>query len=187
MNAFNRLIMLIIALLLLTVPVLILLVGFGVLASDAVSTYTQNAASAIGGFTLSGLPNTARIIAGVVFALVALVALILILREIAANRSPAKAQTLNEEAGKETRISAKAVRSLTSGAAREAGADSPNVSLASSERGYKVGCKITASSAGNYTELAERCRDRIQQTLENQSVPVRTVEVTVESIQGSGS
>ena len=187
MNAFNRLIMLIIALLLLAVPVLVLLVGFGVLASGAVSTYTQNAASAIGSFTLSGLPNTARIIAGVVFALVALLALILILREIAANRRPAKAQTLNEEVGKETRVSAKAVRSLTAGAAREAGAESPNVSLASGKKGYKVGCKIGASGAGNYTELAERCRQRIQQTLENQSVPVRTVEVTVESIQGSSS
>ena len=187
MNAFNRLIMLIIALLLLAVPVLVLLVGFGVLASGAVSTYTQNAASAIGSFTLSGLPNTARIIAGVVFALVALLALILILREITANRRPAKAQTMNEEAGKETRISPKAVRSLTAGAAREAGADSPNVSLSSGKKGYKVGCKITAAGSSNYTELAENCQQRIQQTLENQSVPVRTVEVTVESIQGSGS
>ena len=187
MNAFNRLIMLIIALLLLAVPVLILLVGFGVLASDAVSAYTQNAASAIGGFTLSGLPNTARIIAGVAFALVAIIALIFILREITANRRPAKAQIMNEEAGKETRISPKAVRSLTAGVAREAGADSPNVSLSSGKKGYKVGCKITATGSGNYTELAERCRQRIQQTLENQSVPVRTVEVTVESIQSSGS
>ena len=34
MNAFNRLIMLIIALLLIAVPVLLLLVGFGVLSAD---------------------------------------------------------------------------------------------------------------------------------------------------------
>lgn len=182
MNAFNRLVMLIIALLLIVVPVLVLLVGFGVISSQLANTYTgyQNAASQIGSFSLSGLSNNARIIAGVVSILVALIALILIFREFTPKRRPAKQILLNEEAGKETRITAKSVSSLVAGAAREAGALSPKVSLASKRRDYRVGCKVTAPESSNYTGVAERARDKIRQVLEDQGVPVRGVEVTVE-------
>jgi hypothetical protein len=182
MNAFNRLVMLIIALLLLVVPILVLLVGLGVISSQMANTYTgyQSAASAIGSFSLSGLSNTARIIAGVVSALVAIIALILIFRELTPGRRPAKQVTLNREAGKETKITAKGVRSLAEGAAREAGGASPKVSLASKKKAYKVGCKITIPGSSNYTGVAERARDKIRQVLDNQSVPVKEVEVTVE-------
>lgn len=182
MNAFNRLVMLIIALLLLVVPVLLLLVGFGVISSQLANAYTgyQSAASAIGNFSLSSLSNTGRIIAGVVSALVALIALILIFRELTPGRRPAKQAVLNEEAGRETRITAKGVGSLAAGAAREAGGISPRVSLSSRKRAYKVSCRITAPESSNYTETAERARDKIRQVLDDQGVPVREVEVTVE-------
>lgn len=189
MNAFNRLVMLVIALLLVVVPLLLLLVGFGVVSSTLANTYTgyQSAASAIGGFSLSSLSNTAKIIAGVASALVALLALVLILRELTpGRRKGVKQLSLNQEAGKETRITSKAVRSLTAGAARQAGALSPSVSLSSQKKAYKVGCKITAPESSNYTELAERARDEIRQALDNQGVPVREVEVTVDGI-ASGS
>lgn len=184
MNAFNRLVMLFIALLLLVVPVLLLLVGFGVIPAQLANTYTgyQSAASAIGSFSLSGLSNTGRIIAGIVSALVALVALILIFRELSPGRRTAKQAFLSQESGKETRITGKAVRSLAAGAAREAGAISPNVSLSSRKAAYKVGCKITAPETSNYAELAERARDKVRQALDDQGVPVREVEVTVEGI-----
>lgn len=190
MNAFNRLVMLIIALLLLLVPVLLLLVGFGVISSQLANTYTgyQSAASAIGSFSLSGLSNTGRIIAGVVSALVALIALILIFRELTPGRRAAKRITLNEEAGKETRLTSRAVSSLAAGAAREAGGLSPKVSLYSGKKAYKIGCRITAPESGNYTGVAERARGEIRQVLDNQGVPVKEVEVTVEGIaSGSGA
>lgn len=185
MNALNRLVMIIIALLLVAVPLLLLLVGFGLISSTLANTYTgyQGAASAIGGFSLSGLSNTAAIIAGVASALVALLALILILRELTPGpRRGVKQLFLNQEAGKETRITSKAVRSLAAGAARQAGALSPNVSLSSQKKVYKVGCKITAPETSNYTELAERVRHAIQQALDDQGVPVKEVEVTVDGI-----
>lgn len=185
MNAFNRLVMLVIALLLLVVPLLLLLVGFGLVSSTLANTYTgyQSAASAIGGLSLSGLSNTASIIAGVTSALVALLALVLILRELTPGRRRSVKQLfLNQEAGRETRITSKAVKSLAAGAARGAGALSPNVSLSSQKRFYKVGCRITAPETSNYTELAERTRDSIRQALDDQGVPVREVEVTVNGI-----
>ena len=188
MNGFNRLVMLIIALLLLVVPVLLLLVGLGVISSQMANTYTgyQSAASSIGSFSLSGLPNTAKIIAGVVSALVALIALVLIFREVTPGRRPAKQVTLNRESGKETKITAKGVRSLAAGAAREAGGASPKVSLASRKKAYKVNCRINVPESSSYTGVAERARDKIRQVLDNQSVPVREVEVTVEGAD-SGS
>lgn len=185
MNALNRLVMLIIALLLLLVPVLILLVGFGVISSQLANTYTgyQTAASAIGNFSLSNLSNTVSIIAGVASALVTLVALILIFRELTPpGRRTAKRIILNEEAGKETRLTSKAVGSLAAGAAREAGGLSPNVSLYSGKKAYRVGCKITTPESSNYTGVAERVRDRIRQVMDDQSVPVKEIQVTVEGI-----
>lgn len=184
MNAFNRIVMLIIALLLVAVPVLLLLVGLGVISSQLANTYTgyQSAASAIGNFSLSGLPNTAKIIAGVASALVALIALILIFRELTPGRRADKRIILNEEAGKETRLTSKAVSALAAGAAREAGGISPNVSLYAGRKAYKVGCKVTAPQSSNYTALGERTRDKIREIMNDQSVPVREVEVTVEGI-----
>lgn len=190
MNAFNRLVMLIIALLLLVVPILLLLVGFGVVSSQLANTYTgyQSAASAIGNFSLSGLSNTARIIAGVVSALVALIALILIFRELTPGRRAAKRIILNEEAGRETGITSKAISALAVGAAREAGGLSPKVSLHAGKKAQKVSCKISAPESSNYTGVGERTRDKIRETLDEQGVPVRDVEVTVEgTASGSGT
>lgn len=192
MNAFNRLVMLIIALLLLVVPVALLLVGLGVIPAQLANTYTgyQSAAGSLGGFSVSSLSNTGRVIAGVASALVALIALILIFRELTPRRRPAKQALLNREAGRETRITAKGISSLASGAAREAGSISPKVSLYSRKAAYKIDCKITAPESSNYTSVAERARDKIGQVLDEQGVPVREVEVTVEgatSSSGSGT
>lgn len=190
MNAFNRLVMLVIALLLLAVPILVLLVGFGIIPTQLANTYTgyQSAASAVGSFSVSSISNTASVIVGVASALVALIALILIFRELTPGRRPAKQAMLSAEAGKETKITAKGVRSLAAGAAREAGGLSPSVSLASKKKAYKVDCKITVPASDNYTEVAERAREKIREVLDNQGVPVREVEVTVEgAASGSGS
>lgn len=190
MNAFNRLVMLILALLLILVPAGLLLVGFGVISTQVANTYTgyQSAASALGGFSLSGVSANVRTIAGVASALVALIALILIFWELTPKRRPARQIILNREAGKETKITAKGVRSLAAGAIREAGGLSPNVSLSSRKRAYKVGCGITAPSSGNYTGVAERARDRVRQVLDEQGIPVSEIEITVEGADtGSGA
>jgi len=186
MNAFNRLILLIVALLLIAVPVLILLVAFGVLSAGLVAQYTgYNAAlQAISGLSSSVFTTGVRTIIAVVGALVALVALLLLLRELTIGRRVARSTKMDDTPGKETVITASAVKALAEGAAREEGAESPSASLTSEERSYLVSCSIQVRPSENYTELATRTRENIRRVLEDQGVPVKDVEVTV---QGSAS
>ncbi len=91
---------------------------------------------------------------------------------------------MDDTPGQETVITASAVKALTEGAAREEGAESPSVSLTSDDRYYLVSCGIRVPPSGNYTEVATRTRENIRRVLEDQGVPVKDVEVTV---QGTAS
>lgn len=186
MNAFNRIVMLIITLLLIAVPVLLLLVIFGVIPADVANQYTgyRNAADALGNFSSSAFTSGVRVVIAVAGALLALVALLLLLRELTFGRRVARNTTLDETPGKETRITAGAVRALAEGAAREVGAVFPSASLASDDRSYLVSCGIQVPPSGNYTELATRARSNIRRVMEEQNVPIQDVEVTV---RGSAS
>src|SRR3712207_8027158 len=64
MNAFNRTVMLIIAVLLVAIPVLVLLVAFGVIPADVVNQYTgyRGAVGALGGLSASAVGTGARTI-----------------------------------------------------------------------------------------------------------------------------
>ncbi|HET7480810.1 MAG TPA: hypothetical protein VFJ72_14995 [Rubrobacteraceae bacterium] len=182
MNAFNRFIMLIIALLLVAIPVLLLLVAFGALSARLIDQYTNYSAavSTLGNLSPSNLSGNAGIIIGIIGLLVALVALLLLLRELTFGRRVARSTLIDDTPGKETTITARAVKTLAEGAAWEVGAVSPSVSLTSKDRTYLVSCKIKAPRTSNYTELATRTRENIRQVLEGQSVPVKDVEVTVQ-------
>jgi hypothetical protein len=170
--------MLVIALLLLGVPVLLLLIAFGLVPAGPLS----DSAGALGNLpqAIENADNQTRVIAGVASALVAILALVLFLRELAV-LVPQTTSNLfvNQEAGRETKITPKAVKALTEGAAQEVGAFYPSVSLASRKNEYRVSCKIQAAPASNVSELAAQTRDNIQRVLESQDVPVRDVEVTV--------
>jgi hypothetical protein len=107
-----------------------------------------------------------------------------LLRELTFGRRVARNTTIDDNPGKETRITASAVKALAEGAAREAGALSPSASLSSDERSYQVSCRIQAPPSGNYSEVASRTRENIRRVLEDQGVPLEDVEVTV---QGSAS
>ena len=186
MNAFNRIVMLIIALLLVVIPVLLLLITFGVIPSDVVNQYTgyRSAIGALGGLSASVLTTGVRTVIALVGALLALIALLLLLRELTFGRRVVRNTTIDETPGKEIRITASAVKALAEGAAREAGAESPSASLTSDERSYQVSCRIQIPPSGNYTEVASRTRENIRRVLEDQGVPLKDVEVTV---QGSAS
>ena len=88
MNALNRLILLVVALLLVAVPVLLLLVNWGLIQADVVDQYTRyrSAVEALGGFQASALTTGVRVVIAVVGALVALIALLLLLRELTLGR-----------------------------------------------------------------------------------------------------
>ncbi len=76
-------------------------------------------------------------------------------------------------------MTAKAVKSLSEGAAREAGAVSPSVSLSSDDDSYNVHCNVRAPEDSNYTQLATQVRENIRDSLGRQKVPFEDVEVTV--------
>ena len=185
MNAFNRLIMLIIALLLIAVPVFLLLIGFGVISANQINMFTgyRNALNALGNLSTLNIDPRVRVVAGIIGALMALVALLLLLRELTFGRPVARKTFVDDTLGRETAITAQAVRRLAEGAAREVGAASPDCHLASEDRRYNVSCNIWASSTQDFSELATRTRENIQKVLEEQQVPIKDVEVTVQGIE----
>jgi hypothetical protein len=194
MNAFNRLVMLIVALLLIAVPVSLLLVGLGALPAELVGfTGFRNALDTF----LNGLSSVAdgelevdprvRPLAGILGALVALVALLLLLRELTFGRPVARRAFVDETPGRETAVTAQAVRRLAEGAAREVGAVSPTCYLASTKRRYDVSCNIRVPTRSHdFAELATRVRQNIQSVLEDQQVPIEDVEVTVQGTAPQG-
>ena len=181
MNAFNRLILLIVALLLVAVPVLLLLVFFGIIpASLLQATGYQGALQALGGLSASVLTTVVRVVIAVVGVLLALIALLLLLRELTFGRRVARSTVMDDTPGKETVITSGAVRTLAEGAAREAGADSPSASLSSDDGAYTVSCKVKVPESGNFTEVATRTRENVRRVLDGQGVSVKDVEVTVQ-------
>jgi len=182
MNAFNRTVMFVVALLLIAVPVLLLLIAFGAMTPSVVDQYTgyRSGLEALGGLSASDFSTGARIIVAVVGALLALVALLLLLRELTFGRRVARSTVMDDTPGHETVITAGAVRTLAEGAAREVGAESPSASLTSDDREYLVSCKVKVPPSGNYAELAASVRENIRGVLRDQGVPLKDVEVTVQ-------
>ena len=181
MNALNRLILLIVALLLVAVPVLLLLMNWGFIQADVVDQYTgyRGAVRAIGDFQASTLSTAARVVIAVVGALVALIALLLVLRELTLGRRVSRSTVMDDTPGRETIITANAVMTLAESAAREVGAESPSASLASDGDSYVVFTGIQVPASDNYTDLAARVRGNIQRVLQDQGVPLKDVQVTV--------
>ena len=181
MNALNRLILLIVALLLVAIPVLLLLMHWGFIQADVVDQYTgyRGAVQVLGDFQASTLPTAARVVIAVVGALVALIALLLVLRELTLGRRVSRSTVMDDTPGRETIITANAVKTLAESAAREVGAESPSATLASDGNSYVVFTGIQVPSSDNYTELAARTRENIRRVLGDQGVPVKDVEVTV--------
>jgi hypothetical protein len=180
-NVFNRLILLILALLLLAIPIVLLLTAFAVIPADLIDQYTgyRGAVQALGDFSASTLTTGARVVIAVVGALVALIALLLLLRELTLGRRVSRSTVMDDTPGRETVITANAVKTLAESAAREVGAESPSASLASDDDSYIVFTGIQVPSSDNYTELAARARENIMRVLGDQGVPVKDVEVTV--------
>jgi hypothetical protein len=180
-NALNRLVLLIVALLLVAVPVLLLLISWGFIQADVIDQYTgyRSGVQALGDFRASTLTTVARVVIAVVGALVALIALLLLLRELTLGRRVSRSTVMDDTPGRETIITANAVKTLAESAAREVGAESPSASLASDGNYYVVLTGIQVPSSDNYTDLAARARANIQRVLGDQGVPLKDVEVTV--------
>ena len=182
MNAFNRLVLLILSLLLLAVPILLLLINWGIVPADVIDQYTgyRAAVQALNSISDPSLTTGGRTVVAIVGALVALIALILLLRELGTlGRRVSRSTVMDATPGRETVITANAVKTLAESAAREVGAQEPSVSLTSEKESYVVSTGIEVPHADNYTEMAARARENIRRVLGDQGVPVKDVEVTV--------
>jgi hypothetical protein len=180
-NVLNRLILIILALLLIAIPVGLFLVGFGVISPNTANTYTgyRSALDALGNLSVAAFDTRVRVILGIASGLVAFVALLFLLRELTFGKRVARRAVLEDAPGRETVISARAVRHLAEGAALEAGALSPRASLSSKKGSYDVSCDLNVPSPEGMSATAAKVRENIRQVLEGQQVPVRDVEVTV--------
>ena len=182
MNAFNRFILLILSLLLLAVPVLFLLIDWGFVPADVIDQYTRYRAAVgvLGNVSTSSLSTGMRSVIAIVGALVALIALIFLLRELGTlGRRVSRSTVMDSTPGRETVITANAVKTLAESAAREVGVESPSASLTSRKESYVVSTDIQVPPTQNYTETAAHARENISKVLGDQGVPVRDVEVTV--------
>jgi hypothetical protein len=187
MNAFNRLVLLIVALLLIAVPVVLLLAAFGVIPAEVLARYTgyDAALQSVGNLSEAVFTTVVRAIIAVVGALVALIALLLLLRELTFGRRVSRSAKMDDTPGRETVITAGAVRMLADSAAKEAGAVDPSTWLSTEKSGaYNVHSGIKVPKSGNYAEVATRARENVRRVLDDQGVPVGDVEITV---QGSAS
>lgn len=178
MNAFNRIVMLVIALLLVAVPALLLLAVLGVIPSQTASAVVSPLSAVPGAISGAGGGASAIVVAASL--LVGLVVIFLIFRELTPGPGAAKHVYIQNRSRMETRLSASATKSLVSGAAREAGASSPAVSLSSKKGAYVVDCKVQAPPDADLSALAESVRQNVERVLGEQSVPYRRVEVTIE-------
>ena len=188
MHGFNRFVMLIIALLLIAVPVLLLLIAFGVFSAEAINSVTGYRSAVRG---LQGLVSNfdfsqgTRVIIAIVGALLALIAGYLLLRELTFGRPVARKALVDDTPGRETAMTAAAVRHLAEGAAREVGAESPSCTLATTDGRYDVACDIRVPRSRNFAETATRTRENVRRVLGEQRVPLNNVEVTVQGSTAS--
>lgn len=185
MNALNRLIMLIIALLMVAIPVVMLLVAFGAISADLINQYTnyRGGLQALGNLQISDFTQQVRTIIAVASALVILIAFILLLRELTFGRRLARDVVVEDTPGQETVIKTSAVSSLVEGAARQAGAEPSRVSLSSEGNAYNINCKINVPESGNFSEVSVRTRENIRSALDRYNVAHKEVEVTVQGIK----
>ena len=188
MNAFNRFVMIVLALLLIAVPVLLLLIAFGVFSAEAINSvtgYRSGVRGLQGLFSNFDFSQGTRVIIAIVGALVALIAGYLLLRELTFGRPVARKALVDDSPGRETAITATAVRHLAEGAAREVGAESPSCSLATTDGRYDVACQIRVPRSRNFAETATRTRENVRRVLGEQHVPLNNVEVTVQGSTAS--
>ena len=189
MNTFNRLVLIVVAVLLLGIPVILLLVNFGVVSSATVEHYTgyREGLISLKGISSGDFTQNVRVVITVLGIVAVTVGLVLLYLELrSALRRAAGTVFISREPGRGLAIRAEAVRALAAGAAEEAGARSASVSLGSRKRrapSYSVLCRIEVGpqeDGSSCSLLAGKVRQNVEKVLGEQRVPVRDVEVVIE-------
>ncbi len=187
MNSFNRMVMLIFAVLIIGIPVVILLTAFRVIpagALDSIFGYTS-ALDGLGRLSASAVSGV-WLWTGIATGLIFLASLLLILRELSYGLEPTPRAIIDDRPGSETVIVPGALRHLAEGAAIEAGAIDPRVAIGGGRRAYEVRCDLEVARSDEIARVAERARANILRVLGTQRVPVKRVEVTVRGVSRQG-
>lgn len=180
MNALNRLLMILLSLLMIGIPIVILLTGLGIIPGSSLnSIFGYNNA-------LTGLPRMSRsdvssaaIWVGIAGIVIGLVAIALILRELAFQPHIAHNSRIQDDPGSEVVITPRAVQHIVEGAVRDAGGVSPKISLNSKRNLYEISCEMLSPDADRLAEVAQRARESIQVALNSQTIPHEITSILV--------
>lgn len=184
-DAAGRIVGIILALLLIGVPVVLLLMAYGVLPDEQVRSATgyRAAMSGLEEIAASG-PTGDRIWFGVVAAVVAVIALALLLLMVFV-RPRSRSTVVQDHPGAETVMRSRAVRHLAEGAARSGGAVEPDVDLRSRGGTYDLSSRFGIRDFERVPARVEEIRGRIRSELAEAGVRTRRVEATLQELGAS--
>ena len=182
MDSFARILAFVIAILLMGVPVVLLLMAYGVLSTADLQAAT--------GYQ-SVLRDLDRLSAqhehltqglawfGGVSAAVAVISLVL-LGLMAFARARARDAIVEAEPGRETRVRTKAIGHLARYVARDAGAVNPRVDLRTRHGRYDLACSFCMREFVHLPELALKVQEKLRTALTEQGMKVGKVEARVQ-------
>jgi hypothetical protein len=181
-DSFARILAFVIAILLMGVPVVLLLMAYGILSTadlQAATGYQSvlrdlDRLSAQHGHLTQGLAWF-----GGVSAAVAVISLVL-LGLMAFARARARDAIVEAEPGRETRVRTKAIGHLARYVARDAGAVNPRVDLRTRHGRYDLACSFSAREFVHLPELALNVQEKLRTALTEQGMKVGKVEATVQ-------
>lgn len=174
-----RVVAIILAILLIGIPVVLMLMAYGILPPDDVNAFTgyRGLLRQVAATPGPGL-NVAELWVGIVAVVVALGALVLLLL-VLFYRPIAKTAVVQSDPGKETALRPRAVRHLAEGAALSAGAESADIDVRTRRDKHDVWCGFQTSEFTDVPGLARRVHDGIRRELEEAGVKVGKVQTVV--------
>jgi len=181
-DSFARIVASVIAILLIGVPVVLLLMAYGVFSAAGVEAATGYQSVLRGLARLSaqhGHLTQGLAWFGGVCAAVTVISLVL-LGLMAFAKARARDAIVEAEPGRETRVRTKAVGHLAKYVARDAGAVDPSVDLRTRHGRYDLACSFSAREFVHLPGLTLNVQEKLGTALTEQGMKVGRVEVTVQ-------
>jgi len=181
-DSFARIVASVIAILFIGVPVVLLLMAYGVFSAAGVEAATGYQSVLRGLARLSaqhGHLTQGLAWFGGVCAVVTVISLVL-LGLMAFAKARARDAIVEAEPGRETRVRTKAVGHLAKYVARDAGAVDPSVDLRTRHGRYDLACSFSAREFVHLPGLTLNVQEKLGTALTEQGMKVGRVEVTVQ-------
>ena len=181
-DTIARILAIVIAILLMGVPVVLLLMAYGILPAADVEAATgyQSVLGELGRLAdQHGQLTRGLAWFGGISAAVAVISIVL-LGLMAFVRGWARDAIVQAEPGRETRVRTKAVRHLATYAAGEAGAGDPSIDLRTRRGRYDLACSFHAREFVHLPDFALNVVEKLRTALVDQGMKVGRVEATVQ-------